>query len=134
MVEGRMEGKRKTQTEAHGLDHGGRIRETQRKGTTSGGVESMEIWTCQKADNLKKRRSRERQPITTASLSMNLPQLRNRLMYVHVHVSCYSLSVTSLDRIGSGSGVIFLKVALYNYQIRLTIEPVPRLDKGGGQH
>src|SRR6218665_2325480 len=31
----------------------GQIRETQRKGSTTGGVESMDIWTCQKADNLK---------------------------------------------------------------------------------
>jgi len=41
-----MEGKRKTQTEANGPDDGGRIRETQRKGILTGGVESMDIWTC----------------------------------------------------------------------------------------
>jgi len=48
------EGKMKTYMylEAHGLDDGGRIQETQRKGTTTGGVESVDISTCGKADNI----------------------------------------------------------------------------------
>ena len=53
-----MEEKGKTQTEALGLDDGGRGWEkTQRNRTTTGGVEPMDIWTCQKADDLKKKKS-----------------------------------------------------------------------------
>jgi len=38
-----LEGKRNTKIEAHGLDDGEQIWETQRKGTTMGVVESMDI-------------------------------------------------------------------------------------------
>jgi len=41
----------------HGLDNGGRIRETQRKGTASRRVESLDIWTCREADYLKKKKT-----------------------------------------------------------------------------
>ena len=52
---GRNDGreKRKAYTKAHGLDYGGRIQETQGKGTTSGRVESLDIWTCREVDDLK---------------------------------------------------------------------------------
>jgi len=41
---------------AHGLDDGGRILETQGKGTTSRRMESLDIWTCREADHLKKKK------------------------------------------------------------------------------
>ena len=58
-MEGRMEGKKKDEgldrSEAHGLDDGGRILETQRKGTASRRMESLDIRTCLEADYLKKK-------------------------------------------------------------------------------
>src|SRR6218665_2479858 len=58
-MEGRMDGreerKRKAWTKAHGLDDGGRILETQGKGTTSRRVESLDIWTCRDADHPNKK-------------------------------------------------------------------------------
>ena len=52
IMEGRMEGTRKTQT-AHELDDGGGgwIWETERKGTTEG-VESMDVWISHKLNSL----------------------------------------------------------------------------------
>ena len=41
----------------HGLDDGGRIRETQGKGTTLRRVESLDIWTCREAYHLKRKKT-----------------------------------------------------------------------------
>ena len=53
MEEMMEERKRKAQTKADKLDDGGRILETQGKGTTS---RRVDIWTCREEDHLKKER------------------------------------------------------------------------------
>ena len=52
---GGEERKRKARDKAHGLDYGGRIRETQGKSTISNKVKSLDISTSREADGLKQK-------------------------------------------------------------------------------
>ena len=57
-MEGRVEGKRERGRPRQKLMDwimGGRIQETQGKGTTSKRVELLDIWACKEADDLKKK-------------------------------------------------------------------------------
>jgi len=58
-INGRKDGREERKRKAHGLDDGGRILETQGKGTTSRRMESCtwDIWTCREADHLKKKKT-----------------------------------------------------------------------------
>lgn len=71
IMEGRLEGKRKAKAAAHGLDDRGRIRETKRLGTTTGGLESIDIRTCWKTDNLKKKTQRHLVPVSFPDSGMS---------------------------------------------------------------
>jgi len=118
VMEGRMEGeerKKKTYTEAHGLDDGGRIRETQRKGTTMGGVESMDIRTGQRAEILKKTLySILQQPNSNLYNSQTLTAELSSKCYRNTVVAANSIEANGGVRTARGIATTFINICFNN--------------------
>ena len=55
---GGEERKRKTKAKTIGLDDVGGIRQTQGRSSKPGEVEPSDVWTCQRAENLKKKKKK----------------------------------------------------------------------------